>query len=455
MYIFSHCYSMQGSVSYVLMSCLVTAVQVFLRAGWSLGNVQDRYIFAGAGGDQVVGRAVSGLPTTTVEFSTLAPHFSSEDATTLNSIGWENIIPNFDQYPEGFRYIFPFLVASIIHHQDYLRGELDSSNHPLFGTYIFQKTFSELNNMTLSEYFKGKTLTGIGFCPDTKLCGTGIPPSVAILNEVNSLKNEIKGWKVIGESRHSELMRAISKIPEMVISEVNRTHHSIDGQPLTYAVVQQLVAESNRVLLESMRSLMTINNTDVTSMQLSTNTLLSEQQSLERLHFWDSDKKRIPHYLPERYSFEARTLQHSWRLWFHGDREVKIFPMKLFYEQHRTALDLTSKSSREQFSRFVKIMIALDIPSLDGLDDNAERALYEDKVLNFLKRTDMYGDQHDKEFYFKKMTEVKISTLYNRLTTSKAIQENPNPPEEVESIQYYQEEEGAESLTISKRRRTE
>ena len=163
MYIFSHYYSMQGSVSYVLMSCLVTAVQVFLRAGWSLGNVQDRYIFAGAGGDQVVGRAVSGLPTTTVEFSTLAPHFSSEDATTLNSIGWENIIPNFDQYPEGFRYIFPFLVASIIHHQDYLRGELDSSNHPLFGTYIFQKTFSELNNMTLSEYFKGKTLTGIGF----------------------------------------------------------------------------------------------------------------------------------------------------------------------------------------------------------------------------------------------------------------------------------------------------
>ena len=30
-------------------------VQVFLRAGWSLGNVQDRYLFAGAGGDQLTG----------------------------------------------------------------------------------------------------------------------------------------------------------------------------------------------------------------------------------------------------------------------------------------------------------------------------------------------------------------------------------------------------------------
>jgi hypothetical protein len=37
-------------------------VHVFLRAGWSLGNVQDRYLFAGAGGDQLTGRALSGLP---------------------------------------------------------------------------------------------------------------------------------------------------------------------------------------------------------------------------------------------------------------------------------------------------------------------------------------------------------------------------------------------------------
>ena len=52
----------KGSVSYVLAFCYVTAVQVYLRAGWSLGTTQDRYIFAGPGGDQLVGRAVCGLP---------------------------------------------------------------------------------------------------------------------------------------------------------------------------------------------------------------------------------------------------------------------------------------------------------------------------------------------------------------------------------------------------------
>lgn len=44
------------------MFVVISAVQVYLRAGWSLGNVQDRYIFAGPGGDQLVGRAVCGLP---------------------------------------------------------------------------------------------------------------------------------------------------------------------------------------------------------------------------------------------------------------------------------------------------------------------------------------------------------------------------------------------------------
>lgn len=36
------------------------AVNIWLRAGWSLGPVQSRYLFEGAGGDQFVGRAATG-----------------------------------------------------------------------------------------------------------------------------------------------------------------------------------------------------------------------------------------------------------------------------------------------------------------------------------------------------------------------------------------------------------
>ena len=50
------------------------AINIWLRAGWSLGSVQSRYIFEGAGGDQFVGRAATGLSTSDPDFAILPPH---------------------------------------------------------------------------------------------------------------------------------------------------------------------------------------------------------------------------------------------------------------------------------------------------------------------------------------------------------------------------------------------
>ena len=44
-----------------------TAIAIYLRARWSLGPVQSRYILEGEGGDQVCGRAATGLVSQTVE----------------------------------------------------------------------------------------------------------------------------------------------------------------------------------------------------------------------------------------------------------------------------------------------------------------------------------------------------------------------------------------------------
>ena len=52
-----------------------TAINIWLRAGWSLGPVQSRYIFEGAGGDQFVGRAATGISLSDPAFANLPPHF--------------------------------------------------------------------------------------------------------------------------------------------------------------------------------------------------------------------------------------------------------------------------------------------------------------------------------------------------------------------------------------------
>lgn len=55
--------------------CGPSIVSIFLRAGWSLGQVQDRYKTFSDGGEQFCGRVSCGLDLTSEQFSVLPPHF--------------------------------------------------------------------------------------------------------------------------------------------------------------------------------------------------------------------------------------------------------------------------------------------------------------------------------------------------------------------------------------------
>ena len=101
-----------------------------MRAGWSLGSLQDRYIFGGAGGDQLVGRTVCGLPISDLRFSSLPPHLSSIYMENMERYGWENVIDRYHDYPDCFRRVIPYLFSSIVFHFDWLKANLHS-NHPL------------------------------------------------------------------------------------------------------------------------------------------------------------------------------------------------------------------------------------------------------------------------------------------------------------------------------------
>jgi hypothetical protein len=107
---------------------------IYLRAGWSLGPVQSRYILEGEGSDQLCGRAACGLPLTDVSFANLPPHFLQTDEEYLTSEEWDDILPGYSTfYPLNFREVIPFLLASLIYHQPYLVSlQATNPRHPLF-----------------------------------------------------------------------------------------------------------------------------------------------------------------------------------------------------------------------------------------------------------------------------------------------------------------------------------
>ena len=120
------------------LSMCLSAVNIYLRAGWSIGSVQDRYIFGGAGGDQVVGRAVAGLPINSTDFAILPPHFTSEGLKLVHKIGLQNLVEGYEGFPECFKRVAPMLVARVIYGYTFLQQFLDA-RHPLWNQRLFAR----------------------------------------------------------------------------------------------------------------------------------------------------------------------------------------------------------------------------------------------------------------------------------------------------------------------------
>jgi hypothetical protein len=116
--------------------CGPNIISVQLRMGHSLGKVNDVYFFTSDGADEHLGRFVSGLPVTSVEFGTLPPHFRQEVLSRLDVEFWNTLIDGYDHYPSGLKDCLPLLLASLFYHESFLRTHL-STSHPLWSSRVF------------------------------------------------------------------------------------------------------------------------------------------------------------------------------------------------------------------------------------------------------------------------------------------------------------------------------
>jgi hypothetical protein len=97
----------KGVVTYILsFPGGPSAIAAYLRARWSLGNVQHRYIFEGEGSDQLCGRTAVGLPLHSVDFTILPPHFPS--TFVISQHQWEEMYAPYRRLPVGFKQCMPF-----------------------------------------------------------------------------------------------------------------------------------------------------------------------------------------------------------------------------------------------------------------------------------------------------------------------------------------------------------
>lgn len=151
----------KGITSYLCsLASSLSVIAIYLRAGWSVGKLQDRYIFAGAGGDTIVARACSGNDVNDASFATLPCHFTLRGTEIIGEITYEFIFEDLRLYPASFHGALEFMAAALVFHHDYLRGTL-SPDHPLWKQRMFTQEVTVQGETFLNAYeaLKGHVVT--------------------------------------------------------------------------------------------------------------------------------------------------------------------------------------------------------------------------------------------------------------------------------------------------------
>jgi hypothetical protein len=300
-----------------------STVQVFLRAGWSLGNVQDRYLFAGAGGDQLTGRVLCGLPFSDSSFASLPPHF---DPAGLGQIEWPTVLPLYPRLPETFKRALPFLLASICFHEQWLRDTLPS-HHPLFSSYLFASG--------AIPTLKPHVITGCNRCPVTGLNATGIPPHLAI---ANGLSDAVRHTQVMKEALLSKCAELPSEMVNVLLSKF-----SINGAlPVTIAdltaLLSSAVDQMRKELRDALPSARPLPPAPPTDPNLD-----------PRFHLWPwGGRMRM---VPQDWLFPSTDAKATWNLWHYGHVGDHIRPLR-----YLTKSDLKDASQVTLWSKARQVM---------------------------------------------------------------------------------------------------
>jgi hypothetical protein len=279
-------------------------VQVFLRAGWSLGNVQDRYLFAGAGGDQLTGRVLSGLPFNQSSFAALPPHFTEEGIRLIN---WDNIMPLYAQLPDTFRRALPQLLASICYHETWLKATL-AANHPLFSTHLFASD--------AMAPLKPHLLAGSTRCSLTGMQATGIPAHLAMANELSAVVSQTQQLKEAVLTRCDELPAALT--------EVMLSKFAINGAlPLTVDNMREMLNAAITQVRGEVRS--ELQGLRVEGAVAADPSLSSSPDPRFQLWLWGGRQ----HMVPQGWTLSSSiNLKDTWLLWHFGHIADRIAPLR-------------------------------------------------------------------------------------------------------------------------------
>ena len=367
-----------------------STVQVFMRAGWSLGNVQDRYLFAGAGGDQLTGRVLSGLPFNEPSFASLPPHFSADG---LAQVVWSTVLPLYPRLPETFKRAVPYLLASICFNEQWLRSTLPT-HHPLFNTHLFAS--GQVGAL------KAYVTAGRSHCPLTGMIATGIPPHLVLSNELVDVAKQTEVLK-------DALLAKCSQLPGDLAS-VMLSRFSINGAiPVTLDDIKSLLNNAVNQMRAELRDAI-----PTATPPSSSPNALADPTTDPRFQLWQWGGAL--HMVPEGWKLPVADVKATWHLWQYGHVEARIRPLRNLKKadlQGGGQISLWSKTNGVM-TAVAEVMVEMKVVEAVGevrrLSAEESSAAFDTAIVQLMERV-REGSTRTRGRWM----EMSIGTLYNHL----------------------------------------
>jgi hypothetical protein len=283
----------------------------------------------GQGGDQLCGRAATGLTLTDPAFAVLPPHFDLSDGPILSDEQWNAILPGFSTfYPANFRQVCPYLLASLAYHRSYLESHL-APNHPL--------KLSRVWTSGILQQVLPRVLTGCNRNPVSKMMATGVPATVMLANEIVGLKQEISYLKVA-------IMQRLDELPDR-LKEQMLENFAINGAiPITRDQVSELLSGLQANLIQQMERHAATWQARAASVVDPAPISGTNAQVLYSTWCWGGGI----HLVPEGWRFPRCATNLLWDLWWSGNPAEKICPYRMIKPCDLCAADgvLLSKAKK-------------------------------------------------------------------------------------------------------------
>jgi hypothetical protein len=284
------------------------AAVICIRAGWSLGKVQEIYIKYEQGGDQFAGRCLAMLPLLKPQFAVSPPHFSTDVSRQWINETKASVFAMVSVLPSQSRLLEMCLAQMVYHRSIVLQWA---------GGHVIRMNCQLFRDPTMMEQATVDGTQVLHPWSSDDYVFSGVPPHVVLLHEVHT----------IAEQQKTLVEQFLTGVTGILDSR------EIGGGAMSTQRLRELLDEATKDIREQLNSLTENGPGSIR------NSTTCNQGTTQRQQFVPHLYGGTFHWLPQDWRFPSVGVLMLWQTWLLGDTVQNVPPLRMLSANDVAHLD--------------------------------------------------------------------------------------------------------------------